>query len=310
MSLNNTFAPKLWERAYKALKIDKNLLSDLSKGKVHKGDIITTEADRYKWKLPKTKLDCLIGVGSTVGFDLAGKFKAKNLTLIDISIDVILCHRFYYAPLFRISESPITFLRHICGQENKSSITIKKLFKSIKVQAEVSEVWIDEIKNNKSLSEIEKEFILAIGIKSPCQKSPYPFKSINNILGFKEQFRYMYDSNTSLETCKMLPFVLKLKNLNFIMNKNYYDDVRDLHLNDNVKYSISSIEDLSFLGSVDLKDKQIGIYPSNVFEFIKGRNINSFVSDVIKSEFVGRENIIIFLVTEKETPYTYKTYTF
>ena len=93
------------------------------------GDIISNEANRFKWIIPKSQIDLFIGTGANINFELAGKLAAKKLIIADLSIDVIISHVLYYAPLFRISNTKEEFLSHVLGILYDKQTSLKNIFK-------------------------------------------------------------------------------------------------------------------------------------------------------------------------------------
>lgn len=297
----------IWKNAYKSLLKDSSLKIDDSRGKQLEGHIISNEVDRHKWTLPDGKLDYIFGVGTTVNFDLVGKYEPKYLIIADLSIDVLLCHRYFYNPLFKISEDPIDFLRNINGQAT-SSKSIKKEFKNMK-NSEVSEDWKKEVQETSILSEIEKEILILTVENSPSKTTPAPYKQIANQDFFKDQFRYMYDASLALEVSRSLPPIVRFKNFNFLTNKKYYNHIRGLHVRNEVSYNITSILNPDLYDQYDLNNQKVGIYFSNIFEFDKNTSLEVFANSTLKSKTEDNCSFTLFNVKGKETPFVYESYT-
>jgi hypothetical protein len=304
----------VWIDVYGELINDKRVIINRSHGKCFPGDIISNEVDRFKFKLPKSNLDTLIGVGSTTSFDIAAKLAPKNLIIIDQSIDVIMAHLYFYSPIFRISATPHEFVKNFLGvsrkqlekePELKKNKNLYKLFWKVR---DIDNSFFDELDAIPELSEIEKKIIMETIKNNPHHKNPSPFTSICNHDTFVQQFGFLYDTSKSLTTSGMPSLFVNYKSFHFLKSQNHYDRIRNLHLFNKVQYMITPLQEIKLFTELNLTNKNVGAYVSNTFEFISSMSLRDWINAQFIETSIMPNQLFVFEVKGKETPFRYLTH--
>ena len=109
-----------------------------SKGMVQGGHLMSNELDIFKLPQVLPQRDLFFGIGNNASWDIALRSGAKKIIFYDINYEPLILQRYFFRPLFEISESPADFYKYLFLK-----VSEKHLEKTTLKHIEEFDIWED-----------------------------------------------------------------------------------------------------------------------------------------------------------------------
>ncbi len=268
------------------------------------GHMMSNEVDIFKLPQVLPQRDLFFGIGNNASWDIALRSGAKKIIFYDINYEPLILQRYFFRPLFEISESPAEFYKYLFLKESAKhheKTTLKLIeefdkwedfawFDDFQINTKdqrqkLREEVLQKIKNQST--DPEKSVVLdfvkklqesldnkEVGLFPDTRGSSY--EVILNLFAsryFPEHTKLIYSLNTQ-ETEKLYD-----ENVTFLSSPENFQKMKNLILN--AEYAVTSVES-DFWKKYKTVAKSVTIYTSNIFEISK----KTLSSEKIKSQFL------------------------